>query len=95
VRWTWGLTEDAALARHARRLQAAPTTLAGPVPVQINDGDVFNFVITDAGKFVEIQGTAEAEPFSAEDYGKMAALALAGAQQLFAVQRAAVARARV
>src|SRR4051794_30139720 len=54
----------------------------------------FNFVITDGGKFVEIQGTAEAEPFSAEEYAKMVALAQAGAQQLFALQREALGRAK-
>jgi ribonuclease PH len=54
----------------------------------------FNFVITDTGKFVEIQGTAESEPFSAEDYGKLVALAEAGAQELFALQREALGRAK-
>jgi ribonuclease PH len=54
----------------------------------------FNFVITDTGKFVEIQGTAESEPFSAEDYAKMAALADLGAKQLFALQREALGRAK-
>ena len=54
----------------------------------------FNFVVTDGGKFVEIQGTAEAEPFSAEDYGQLVALAQAGAQQLFAVQQEALDRAK-
>jgi ribonuclease PH len=54
----------------------------------------FNFVLTDGGKFVEIQGTAEAEPFSAEEYSKQVELAQIGAQQLFAVQRDALARAK-
>jgi ribonuclease PH len=55
----------------------------------------FNFVITDTGKFVEIQGTAESEPFSAEDYAKMVALAELGAKQLFALQQEALSRAKV
>jgi ribonuclease PH len=54
----------------------------------------FNFVITDGGKFVEIQGTAESEPFSAEDYAKLVALAELGATQLFALQKDALARAK-
>jgi ribonuclease PH len=54
----------------------------------------FNFVITDGGKFVEIQGTAESEPFSAEEYAKMVALAELGAKQLFALQKDALARAK-
>ena len=54
----------------------------------------FNFVLTDSGKFVEIQGTAESEPFSAEDYGKLVSLAELGAKQLFALQKEALARAK-
>jgi len=54
----------------------------------------FNFVITDSGKFVEIQGTAESEPFSGEDYNRMVALAEAGAKQLFALQQEAIGRAK-
>ena len=54
----------------------------------------FNFVLTDTGKFVEIQGTAESEPFSAEEYGRLVELAKIGAQQLFAQQREALARAK-
>ena len=54
----------------------------------------FNFVLTDSGKFVEVQGTAESEPFSAEDYAKLVALAELGAKQLFALQKDALARAK-
>jgi ribonuclease PH len=55
----------------------------------------FNFVMTDTGHFVEIQGTAEAEPFSAEDYGKLVVLAQKGAAELFGAQKEALSRARV
>jgi ribonuclease PH len=54
----------------------------------------FNFVLTDTGRFVEIQGTAESEPFSAEDYGKLVALAELGAKQLFELQKDALGRAK-
>jgi ribonuclease PH len=54
----------------------------------------FNFVVTDGGKFIEIQGTAESEPFSAEEYAKLVALAELGAKQLFALQKDALARAK-
>jgi ribonuclease PH len=54
----------------------------------------FNFVLTDTGKFVEIQGTAESEPFSSEEYAKMVALAELGAKQLFELQKDALARAK-
>ena len=54
----------------------------------------FNFVITDNGRFVEIQGTAEADPFSGEDYARLVALAQAGARELFALQQEALGRAK-
>jgi ribonuclease PH len=54
----------------------------------------FNFVITEGGKFIEIQGTAEAAPFSHEDYLRLVALAQQGAVELFQAQRDALARAR-
>jgi ribonuclease PH len=54
----------------------------------------FNFVLTDGGGFVEIQGTAEGLPFTHEDYGKLVALANKGAAELFTVQKDALARAR-
>jgi ribonuclease PH len=54
----------------------------------------FNFVLTDTGTFVEIQGTAEADPFTAEDYTRLVALAQAGAKQLFGYQKEALARAK-
>jgi ribonuclease PH len=53
-----------------------------------------NFVMTDTGRFVEIQGTAERDSFSAEDYASMVALASAGTKTLFAIQREALSRAR-
>ena len=54
----------------------------------------FNFVLTDGGKFVEIQGTAESQPFSADDYAKLVALAQKGAQELFVLQKEALASAK-
>ncbi len=49
-----------------------------------------NFVITSSGRFVEVQGTAETEPFTSAEMDAMRDLALAGAQQLFAFQRGAL-----
>jgi len=54
----------------------------------------FNFVLTDNGNFVEIQGTAEGEPFSPDDYQRLLALASKGAAELFALQKKALAEAR-
>ena len=49
-----------------------------------------NFVITSSGRFVEVQGTAETEPFTSAEMDAMRDLALAGVQQLFAFQRGAL-----
>jgi ribonuclease PH len=54
----------------------------------------FNFVLTDGGNFVEIQGTAEGEPFSPDDYQRLLALAKKGAAELFALQKKALAEAK-
>lgn len=50
-----------------------------------------NFVVTSSGRFVEVQGTAEAEPFTAAEMDAMRDLALEGAQRLFAFQQGALA----
>lgn len=49
-----------------------------------------NVVMTGAGKFVEVQGTAEAEPFAADELGRMLKLAKGGCDELFAAQREAL-----
>ncbi|HIJ83086.1 MAG: Ribonuclease PH [Magnetococcales bacterium] len=46
-----------------------------------------NFVMTGNGRFIEIQGTAEAAPFSREDFNLMLALAEKGIGELIAIQR--------
>jgi len=46
-----------------------------------------NVVMTESGKFIEIQGTAEQEPFSAETLGKMLKLAKKGIDELIRAQR--------
>jgi ribonuclease PH len=46
-----------------------------------------NVVMTGAGKFVEVQGTAEAEPFAADTLGRMLKLAKQGCDELFQAQR--------
>ena len=49
-----------------------------------------NIVCTGAGKFIEIQGTAEREPFTGEQMTEMLALAEKGINQLFTIQRYAL-----
>jgi len=50
-----------------------------------------NFVITSSGRFVEVQGTAEAEPFTCAQMDVMRDLAIKGVQQLFLFQQVALA----
>jgi ribonuclease PH len=47
-----------------------------------------NVVMTESGKFIEIQGTAEQAPFSAETLGKMLRLAKKGIDELIVAQKA-------
>jgi ribonuclease PH len=49
-----------------------------------------NFVLTGAGGLVEVQGTAEGDPFSEAQLLDLLRLARAGTAQLFARQRQAV-----
>lgn len=50
-----------------------------------------NFVVTSSGRFVEVQGTAEAEPFTLEEMDAMRVVALGGINQLLKVQQEALA----
>jgi ribonuclease PH len=50
-----------------------------------------NFVMTGTGGIVEIQGTAEGEPFTEEQLGQLMALAKAAINDLVALQKSAVA----
>jgi ribonuclease PH len=50
-----------------------------------------NFVMTGKGGIVEVQGTAEGEPFSEEQLAAMMALARAGISDLVAMQRTVIA----
>jgi len=50
----------------------------------------FNVVMTNKGDFVEVQGTAEAKPFSKETIDSLLSLAQKGIEQLFQVQQAAL-----
>ena len=49
-----------------------------------------NFVMEEGGRFIEIQGTAEAEPFSLEEMQAMTALAQNGITSLIAAQKRAL-----
>lgn len=49
-----------------------------------------NVVMTSSGQFVEVQGTAEHEPFSREQMDRMLGLAEGGIRELFRLQKEAV-----
>jgi len=49
-----------------------------------------NFVITGSGRFVEIQGTAEEEPFSLEQFDSLRKLAMSGCRELSRLQQLAL-----
>jgi ribonuclease PH len=50
----------------------------------------FNVVMTSEGKFVEVQGTAEAKPFSRETIDSLLTLAQRGISRLFEVQKSVI-----
>jgi len=52
-----------------------------------------NVVMTESGRFVEIQGTAEGQAFSRAEADALLDLASAGIAQLIAAQKAALAQA--
>ena len=49
-----------------------------------------NLVATDAGGYVEIQGTAEGEPFSPEQLDQMLTAGRAALDQIFVAQQVAI-----
>ncbi len=51
-----------------------------------------NLVMTGAGRFVEVQGTAEGAPFSRDEMDRLLALGTKGTRELIAAQAAALAR---
>jgi ribonuclease PH len=53
-----------------------------------------NVFMTDAGRFVELQGTAEASPFDRRDLETLLALAETGIRRLFELQNAALGTAQ-
>lgn len=56
--------------------------------VEDSQADVdMNIVMTGEGKFVEIQGTAEGDPFSRQEFDELVALAEKGIQELIAMQK--------
>jgi len=68
------------------------TTILDLAYQEDSNADVdMNIVCTGAGKFIEIQGTAEREPFTREQMDEMLILAEIGVNKLFEIQRNALA----
>lgn len=56
--------------------------------VEDSSADVdMNFVMTGTGKFIEVQGTAEEAPFTAEEMAAMTSLAVKGIEELTLIQK--------
>lgn len=54
-----------------------------------------NIVCTGDGRFIEVQGTAEREPFTRDQMDNLLALAARGIEALVAIQREAIVRTKV
>jgi len=52
-----------------------------------------NVVCTGDGRFIEVQGTAEREPFTRDQMESLLGLAAQGIQSLAAIQKEAIAKA--
>ncbi len=50
----------------------------------------FNVVMTDAGEFIEVQGTAEEKPFTGDQLSEMLELAKKGCKEIFELQKTAI-----
>jgi ribonuclease PH len=59
-------------------------------PEDSNAETDMNVVMSDDGRFIEVQGTAEAAPFSQDELQSMLALASKGVQELIEIQRNAL-----
>src|SRR6476660_2520929 len=67
------------------------TTILDLAYVEDSSADVdMNIVCTGEGKFIELQGTAEREPFTREQMDEMLVLAETGVNKLFEIQRQAL-----
>lgn len=76
---------------------AVSVGIVGGVPVldldypEDSSADVdMNFVVTSSERFVEVQGTAEAVPFTVEEMDALRSLALGGVRSLFQLQAEAL-----
>ncbi|MFJ2514754.1 ribonuclease PH [Streptomyces griseoviridis] len=97
---TWA--QERKLVKHGRRplvgtVSAVSVGIVGGVPLldlcyeeDVKADTDMNVVCTGDGRFVEVQGTAEAEPFARDELNALLDLAVAGCADLAAAQRAAL-----
>lgn len=52
----------------------------------------FNVVMTESGRFVEVQGTAEKEPFTPQQLNQLLSIARQGIRQILKIQRQVIAK---
>ncbi len=89
-----GLIEDTPLIEEVAAISVG--IVDGAAVLDLNYDEDFrasvdmNYVITASGRFVEVQGTAEEEPFTVEELDVMRDLALAGCKELTQLQRQAL-----
>ncbi|KAF4410374.1 MULTISPECIES: ribonuclease PH [Streptomyces] len=93
------------LVKHGRKpltgtVSAVSVGIVGGVPLldlcyeeDVTAETDMNVVCTGDGRFVEVQGTAEGEPFAREELNSLLDLAVTGCAELDAAQRAALATA--
>ena len=77
------------LGRRRRRLAVLDLPYVEDVKAEVD----MNVVMTEAGRFIEVQGTAEHQPFSRDDLDTMLSLAEAGIREIIGMQRDVVATA--
>ena len=94
-----GLRASGALAKDPLRdfVAAVSVGIVGGTPVLDLDyaedsscGTDMNVVMTGNGRFVEVQGTAEGEPFTKDEMSRLLDLASGGIARLVEMQRAAL-----
>ena len=71
-------------------MAARPCSISTMPRTSEADADA-NFVMTGSGGIVEVQGTAETDPFSQEQFDQLMALARQGIAELVALQKLTVA----
>ena len=94
-----GLIDGGRLTQNPMRTQIAAISVGifGGVPVldldyaEDSSADTdLNVVMTDAGAFIEVQGTAEGHPFTRAEFDELLILAEGGVRTIMAAQRAAL-----